>query len=88
MSEAERNHGTADAVIAVRQATKVYRLGDQVGAWASALMTWAGLGSAMAWTAVPLALAWVANAWRLGRRQEEKARALAERYPALESKAV
>ena len=68
--------------------TVVYRLGDQVGAWASALMTWAGLGTAIAWTAVPLALAWVANAWRLGRRQEEKARALAERYPALESKAV
>ena len=61
--------------------TVVYRLGDQLGAWASALMTWAGLGTAIAWTAVPLALAWVANAWRLGRRQEEKARALAERYP-------
>ena len=33
--------------------TVVYRLGDQVGAWASALMTWAGLGTAIAWTVVP-----------------------------------
>ena len=52
--------------------TVIYRLGDQVGAWASALVAMAGLGTgAIAWAAVPLALAWVANAWWLGRRQEE-----------------
>jgi AAA family ATP:ADP antiporter len=51
--------------------TVVYRLGDQVGAWSSSLVTMAGLGAgALAWTAVPLALAWVANAWWLGRNQE------------------
>ena len=51
--------------------TVVYRLGDQVGAWASSLVAMAGLGTgAIAWAAVPLALAWVANAWWLGRRQE------------------
>jgi AAA family ATP:ADP antiporter len=51
--------------------TVVYRLGDQVGAWSSSLVTMAGLGAgAIAWTAVPLALAWIANAWWLGRKQE------------------
>ena len=51
--------------------TVVYRLGDQVGAWASSLVAMAGLGTgAIAWAAVPLALAWVANAWWLGRRQD------------------
>lgn len=54
--------------------TVVYRLGDQVGAWSSSLVTMAGLGAgAIAWTAVPLALAWVGNAWWLGRRQESRA---------------
>jgi ATP:ADP antiporter, AAA family len=54
--------------------TVVYRLGDQVGAWASSLVAMAGLGTgAIAWAAVPLALAWVANAWWLGRRQETMA---------------
>ncbi|MCL4746577.1 MAG: MFS transporter [Burkholderiaceae bacterium] len=51
--------------------TVVYRLGDQVGAWSSSLVTMAGLGAgAIAWVAVPLACAWVGNAWWLGRRQE------------------
>jgi AAA family ATP:ADP antiporter len=51
--------------------TVVYRLGDQVGAWSSSLVTMAGLGAgAIAWTAVPLALVWIGNAWWLGRRQE------------------
>jgi AAA family ATP:ADP antiporter len=50
--------------------TVVYRLGDQVGAWSSSLLTMAGLGpGALAWTAVPLALAWIVNAQWLGRRQ-------------------
>jgi AAA family ATP:ADP antiporter len=70
--------------------TVVYRLGDQVGAWSSTMVTWAGLGTgAIAWAAVPLSLAWVGNAWWLGRKQEQMARApIAERYPAVESKAI
>ena len=51
--------------------TVVYRLGDQVGAWASGLLAWLSFGvSGMAWVAVPLAAAWVLNGWWLGRRQE------------------
>jgi AAA family ATP:ADP antiporter len=51
--------------------TVVYRLGDQVGAWSSSLITMAGLGAgAVAWAAVPLSVIWVGNAWWLGRRQE------------------
>jgi AAA family ATP:ADP antiporter len=54
--------------------TVVYRLGDQVGAWSSALVTMLGFGAgALAWTAVPLALAWIGNAWWVGRRQESMA---------------
>ncbi len=52
--------------------TVVYRLGDQVGAWASSLISMGGFGpGAIAWAAVPLGLAWVANAGWLGRRQEQ-----------------
>ncbi|MCC7008475.1 MAG: MFS transporter [Acidobacteria bacterium] len=59
--------------------TVVYRLGDQVGAWASAGIAMATLGAgAIAWAAVPLAAAWVANAWWLGRRQERLARETAD----------
>jgi AAA family ATP:ADP antiporter len=55
--------------------TVVYRLGDQVGVWSSALITMAGLGAgAVAWAAVPLSLIWMGNAWWLGRRQEQLAR--------------
>ncbi|MEQ1575167.1 MAG: MFS transporter [Vicinamibacterales bacterium] len=51
--------------------TVVYRLGDQVGAWASSGIAMAGLGAgAIAWAAVPLGVAWVGNAWWLGRRQD------------------
>lgn len=64
--------------------TVVYRLGDQVGAWASSLVAMAGLGTgAIAWAAVPLALAWVANAWWLGRRQETMATGDAGARPAV-----
>lgn len=69
--------------------TVVYRLGDQVGAWSSSLVTTAGLGAgAIAWAAVPLALAWVGNAWWLGRKQERKANAQGEETPALAPEAV
>ena len=55
--------------------TVVYRVGDQVGAWASSGIAMAKLGAgAIAWAAVPLGLAWVANAWWLGRRQEQLSR--------------
>jgi AAA family ATP:ADP antiporter len=58
--------------------TVVYRLGDQVGAWSSTLVTWAGLGTvSIEWIAVPLALAWVGNAWWLGRKQEREAQTMA-----------
>jgi len=54
--------------------TVVYRLGDQVGAWASSLVAMAGSGAgAIAWAAVPVALTWMGNAWWLGRRQEQRA---------------
>jgi hypothetical protein len=47
--------------------TVVYRLGDQVGVWSSALLTTAGLGLAgVAWAAVPLSAVWVATAWWFG----------------------
>jgi AAA family ATP:ADP antiporter len=50
--------------------TVVYRLGDQVGVWSSALLTTAGLGLAgVAWVAVPLSAVWVATSLWLGRRQ-------------------
>lgn len=63
--------------------TVVYRLGDQVGAWSSSLITWLGLGAgAIAWTALPLALAWAGNAWWLGRRQEKMAGTREEKQPA------
>ena len=51
--------------------TVVYRLGDQVGAWASSLIAMVGSGpGAIAWAAVPLGVAWVVNAGWLGGRQE------------------
>lgn len=54
--------------------TVVYRFGDQVGAWASGLIAMAGFGAgAVAWAAVPLGVGWMANAWWLGRRQEQLA---------------
>jgi AAA family ATP:ADP antiporter len=62
--------------------TVVYRLGDQVGAWSSTLVTWAGLGTvSIEWIAVPLALAWVGNAWWLGRKQERQAQTMAYTSP-------
>ncbi len=64
--------------------TVVYRLGDQVGAWSSSLVTMMGLGAgAIAWAAVPLAFAWVGNAWWLGRQQESRAHEVREGAPAV-----
>jgi AAA family ATP:ADP antiporter len=63
--------------------TVVYRLGDQVGAWSSSLITMAALGAgAVAWAGVPLALIWVANAWWLGKRQESLSSGEGQTVPA------
>ena len=52
--------------------TTVYRLGDQIGAWAYAGVTALGAGgAAVAILAVPLSLAWLVNSLWLGRRQGE-----------------
>ena len=49
--------------------TVVYRVGDQLGAWSSAALTWLGLGIAgIAYSAVPLAALWLVVALWLGRR--------------------
>jgi AAA family ATP:ADP antiporter len=49
--------------------TVVYRVGDQVGAWANALLIWLGLGiGGIAFTAVPLAALWLGLALWLGRK--------------------
>jgi AAA family ATP:ADP antiporter len=50
--------------------TVVYRGGDQVGAWAYALIAMTGFGSAlMATIAIGLAVVWLINGLWLGRRQ-------------------
>ena len=49
--------------------TAVYRIGDQVGAWANGALIWLGFGIAgIAYTAVPLAAIWLALSLWLGRR--------------------
>ena len=54
--------------------TVVYRTGDQVGAWSTALLRAVGLGvSQVSLAAIPLAALWLLNALWLGRRQERLA---------------
>jgi ATP:ADP antiporter, AAA family len=54
--------------------TFVYRLGDQIGAWAHTALSAASVGPiGIAWLAVPMSLAWLANGLWLGRRQEKLA---------------
>ena len=54
--------------------TVVYRLGDQVGAWSTALLRAVGLGvTQVSLAAIPLAALWLVNALWLGRRQERLA---------------
>ena len=56
--------------------TFVYRLGDQVGAWSSALLTMLGGGTSVAAiVAIPLSCLWLGNSLWLGRRQEKVAAA-------------
>lgn len=54
--------------------TVVYRAGDQIGAWAWALMGFVGLGAlATTWVAAPLSVVWlILGAW-LGRQCSSKA---------------
>jgi AAA family ATP:ADP antiporter len=59
--------------------TVVYRLGDQVGAWSSALIGALGLGTSVAaLVAIPISCIWLGNSLWLGRRQERTAAAQAE----------
>jgi len=59
--------------------TFVYRVGDQLGAWSSALMISLGLGVAgIGIAAVPISLVWLLNGLWLGRRQEKLATAAAK----------
>jgi AAA family ATP:ADP antiporter len=54
--------------------TVVYRLGDQAGAWAYALVGVVGLSStALPLLAIPISCVWLANSMWLGRRQERLA---------------
>ena len=54
--------------------TIVYRTGDQVGAWSTALLRALGLGtSELALAAIPIAAVWLVNSLWLGRRQERLA---------------
>ena len=51
--------------------TVVYRIGDQVGAWANGLLIWLGLGiSGIAYTAAPFAALWLLLSLWLGRRYQ------------------
>jgi ATP:ADP antiporter, AAA family len=59
--------------------TVVYRLGDQVGAWAVALLRGLGDNAAtVALVAVPVAALWLVNALWLGRRQTVLAQRMAD----------
>jgi AAA family ATP:ADP antiporter len=54
--------------------TVVYRIGDQLGAWSTALLRAVGLGvTQVSLAAIPLAALWLVNALWLGRRQERLA---------------
>jgi ATP:ADP antiporter, AAA family len=57
--------------------TFVYRLGDQVGAWSSALLVGLGGGTSVAaLVAIPISCLWLVNSVWLGRRQEKAAAGL------------
>jgi AAA family ATP:ADP antiporter len=67
--------------------TVVYRLGDQVGAWAYALVGALGWGSrALPLVAIPISFIWLANAIWLGRRQEQLASEQLPRHPVDEAR--
>ncbi|WP_159010600.1 MFS transporter [Bradyrhizobium sp. S69] len=56
--------------------TAVYRLGDQLGAWSFALLTFLKLGlGAISIVAAAASVLWLINSWWLGRRQDVLAQA-------------
>jgi AAA family ATP:ADP antiporter len=55
--------------------TAVYRLGDQIGAWSFALLSYLKLGGGeISIVAAVLSVLWLVNSWWLGRRQDALAR--------------
>jgi len=55
--------------------TVVYRLGDQIGAWSFAFLSYIGLGlTEVSIVAAIISALWLANGWWLGRRQDILAR--------------
>jgi len=55
--------------------TAIYRLGDQIGAWSFALLSYLKLGATEISVVAAVASAvWLANSWWLGRRQDVLAR--------------
>ena len=55
--------------------TVIYRIGDQVGAWSYAGLSFIGLGmTGIAIAAVPLCAAWLINCYWLGRKKETLAK--------------
>jgi ATP:ADP antiporter, AAA family len=55
--------------------TVVYRLGDQIGAWSFALLSFIGLGlTEVSIVAAVISALWLGNGWWLGRRQDTLAR--------------
>jgi AAA family ATP:ADP antiporter len=55
--------------------TAIYRLGDQIGAWSFALLSYLTLGTTeISIVAAVLSVVWLANGWWLGRRQDVLAR--------------
>lgn len=64
--------------------TFVYRLGDQVGAWANPLLGMLGLGmTGVALVAAPISALWLVVGYWLGRRQAEMAPERDERAPVM-----
>lgn len=63
--------------------TAVYRLGDQIGAWSFALLSYLKLGATeISIVAAVTSVIWLSNSWWLGRRQDALARAPQAAEPA------
>jgi ATP:ADP antiporter, AAA family len=63
--------------------TAVYRLGDQIGAWSFALLSYLKLGATdISIVAAVTSIIWLTNSWWLGRRQDALARATQGAKPA------
>ena len=63
--------------------TAVYRLGDQIGAWSFALLSYLKLGATeISIVAAVTSVIWLTNSWWLGRRQDALARVQRGAVPA------